>query len=153
MALAGAAVGLLLAGCEGGTPVKLGDDPVGRSLIGVGGAAGEGIEAPATERDPNWARGEDGVVRGKVQGTDFRRIIVDDADGQRHYLEFSPGTVIRRGGEAASALVLEPGSEVRASYITYKGNQVVAEVDVLAPPKYHREATPTSSPTPPQPNP
>jgi hypothetical protein len=130
------AVCVLAAGCEGGPKVVLGDDPIGDTVLGgVGGAGGEGIEAPSQERELHWARGQDGVVRGRLQGTDFNRIVVDDKGGNRHYLRLSPGTVIRRGGEPSSALVLEPGVEVEASFLTWKGTQVVAEVRVLAPPR------------------
>lgn len=114
--------------------MKLADDPVGQGVLGMGGAGTEGIERPGEERPLHWARGPDGTLRGKVVTTDFRRVIVDDAAGQRHYLSISPGTVIRRNGETSSALVLEPGTQVEATYLTWKGNQIVAEVRVVGPP-------------------
>ncbi len=131
VALAGA-LSLLTTACDDGPKVGLGEQPEGHGLIGVGGAGEEGTPGA---HELNWARGEDGVVNGRVQSTDFRRLIVDDPKGNRHYLTFNPGTVVRREGQPSSALVLEPGAEVRASYVTWKGDQVVAEIDVLAPPK------------------
>ena len=121
-------------GCDQGPPVKLSDDPVGHGLLGTGGAGEEGIAEPGAERPLHWARGPDGTLRGEVVTTEFRRLVVDDAGGQRHYLSISPGTVIRRNGEPSSALVLEPGTQVEATYLTWKGNQVVAEVRVVGPP-------------------
>lgn len=132
VALAGA-LSLSIVACDSGPQVRLGDEPVGDGIFGTGGA---GLEGTPEARELNWARGPDGVVDGKVQGTEFRRLIVDDAKGNRHYLTFNPGTIIRRDGQPASALVLEPGAEVRASYVTWKGDQVVSEIEVIAPPRH-----------------
>ncbi|MBX5484728.1 MAG: hypothetical protein IRZ16_23135 [Myxococcaceae bacterium] len=78
-----------------------------------------------------------GTVHGTIVDTGPSLVVIADRDGRRFWLTLSTHTVITEDGRPSSALALDRGAEVTASFISEEptGRQVITRISVHPPPR------------------
>jgi ElaB/YqjD/DUF883 family membrane-anchored ribosome-binding protein len=87
-------------------------------------AAGRAVENPLT-----------GSVSGTVARASGGALQLRDADGKQIVLSTDGDTRVMRGGQPTTLRALQPGTEVRASYVIHGEDWMARQVEVVSPPK------------------
>ncbi|PTL83108.1 hypothetical protein [Vitiosangium sp. GDMCC 1.1324] len=92
-------------------------------------------DAGPTEAEQGTVSPQTGTVAGTVAKASGGELQLREADGKRVVLSTDGQTQVLRNGHPVGLDALQPGSEVRASYVMDGGEWKARQVDVVAPEK------------------
>lgn len=99
---------------------------------GTGGSGPAGAMQSAPALPENALRG---TVVGRIVELGPSKVVVEDRNARRFWLQMTPQTVITVNGRTASALAFREGTLIRATFASERGRRVLTRAEVIAQPQ------------------